>query len=208
MFVTYGDGTCGWRECDPVWLTACDPVIVTQPIARVVPSVVTVYSSPVVEAAPVETPLDRAWSMLASGNPDAMEKFGSLVAAGEFKGRAEMGYMICAALAGQPERAEWAAKWSIREDAEAIVKLPADESVRAGIRREASAGLSAYERGVPAGRADAVTRGLLLLVSGDSPGAWRALEGERESAPEARALLRVMESYEFARPREDRVIPR
>jgi hypothetical protein len=99
-------------------------VVVERPVVVIddTPDVVTVYGEP---AAPEYiTQEEWCWRALADGNPDAMERFGDLVADDDMTGTAALGYAICAAAAGQIERADWAASQALQVDAEIARKVP------------------------------------------------------------------------------------
>ncbi|MCC6660654.1 MAG: hypothetical protein IT437_07180 [Phycisphaerales bacterium] len=108
----------------PIIVDQYPSVIVQRPIVVVerAPSVITVRGEP---AAPEYiTQEEWCWRALATGNPEAMETFGDLVARGNAPGIAELGYAICAAAAGQIERADWAASKALQVDAEIGRKVP------------------------------------------------------------------------------------
>jgi hypothetical protein len=115
-------------------------------------------------------PVDEAWAALAAGDAGAMEKFGRLIGRDSRDGSAELGYAICAARAGQAERAEWGARWAFRKDAAALTKAAA----KPGVQAAAVAALARYSADTAAApdRADAAyTAALLSVLAGDKAGA-------------------------------------
>jgi hypothetical protein len=116
-------------------------------------------------AAPVvlaESNTARGWRLLESGSPGAMEAFGKAVARRE-SADAYLGYSICAANAGQADRAEWAAQSAVRKDARVLAKAPAGEGVRAAAREA----LSRYGTVASAnGKAGQATVAMLSGVAG------------------------------------------
>lgn len=77
----------------------------------------------------VETEAD-AWTALGANDPAAMAMFGRLVAQSRTAGTPEIGYAICAAQAGQLDRAEWAAGLAMRASPDVWTKIPQDEAVK------------------------------------------------------------------------------
>jgi hypothetical protein len=137
---TWYSGSCrprcydGWRDCGYGWSrpSYCAPVYVAPSYCDSYRSGVSVGVSarlaeapcPVAPAVPAEANVDRGWRLLEAGDTGAMEAFGRAVARSEGDGRAHLGYAICAANAGQLDRADWAARTALKKDADVIAKLP------------------------------------------------------------------------------------
>lgn len=166
----------------PVYIAPCPPVIVHRPIVVQRPIVIerpvyqerqVIYTAPppVVTEVQYISQEDWCWRALADGNPGAMEKFGDLMSRSEARGAAELGYAICAAAAGQVERAEWAAAQALHYDAEVARKVPS----LPGLKEQIVAALKNYEL-LAADRTPqrAQTVALLKAAAGDAAGAERA----------------------------------
>lgn len=131
-----------------------------------------------------------AWRSLARGDDDAMERFSRLVARGKGGAVAELGYAVCAAAAGQPDRAEWAARQALAQDPKVIAKAPQVP----GLREAVADALRRYEadtesaRGTP-GRAETVA--VLKAVAGDDAGAARAAQAALKLGSHSAAVARL-----------------
>ena len=168
-------------DCDPfivrrpvVVLDPCPPPLVIERPVIVIedsPDVVTVRGEP---AAPEYiTQEEWCWRALAEGNPDAMERFGELVARDEMSGTAALGYAICAAAAGQIERADWAASEALQVDAEIARKAPP----LPGLKEQIVSALKNYESlATERTPQRAQTISLLKEAAGDDEGARSAAE--------------------------------
>jgi hypothetical protein len=168
----------------PIIIERCDPIVVERPIIIERP----VYQQPqVIYTTPAPAPQvtevqyvsqeEWSWRALASGSPEAMEKFGDLMSRSEARGAAELGYAICAAAAGQVERADWAASQALQYDAEVARKVPNIP----GLKEQIVSALKNYEL-LATDRTPqrAQTIALLKAAAGDLEGSDRAMAAAQE----------------------------
>ena len=143
---------------------------------------------PVAPQVPAETSVARGCRLMEAGEPGAMEAFGRAVARSE-GADAYLGYAICAANAGQNQRAEWAARTALRKDAKVLAKAPAG----AGVKGAADAALTKFAGSTPgANEGRWFTVAVLSTLSGDAEGAATAsarLAGVDEAADNLRAAV-------------------
>jgi hypothetical protein len=179
------------RWCEPVYVRPCPPVVYTEPCVQVVRPVYVVpqpvyvtdyYPTQVQTFVNAPTPVvtvpirhvseeEWAWRALAKGDVDAMERFGKLAAASDATATADAGYAVCAAAAGQIDRADWAAAQALARDPDVARKLPD----LPGLRDRIGAALRNYEslpQEKTAVRAQTVS--FLKALAGDAEGAARA----------------------------------
>jgi len=119
---------------------------------------------------PAETNTARGWRLLEAGDKGAMEAFGRAVARSE-SADAYLGYSICAAKAGQTDRAEWSARTAMTKDAQVLAKAPEGKGVKAA----AAEALTRYTQKTRGrGETAEFTVAVLSEASGDAQGAAEA----------------------------------
>lgn len=167
--------------CPPVY-TPCGTGYAAAPASRYGNSDQTAYASaeapasavrmaasprPVAPTVPTETNTARGWRLLEAGDKGAMEAFGRAVARSE-SADAYLGYSICAAKAGQTDRAEWSARTAMTKDAQVLARAPEGKGVKAAAA-EALARYTQKTRG--RGETAEFTVAVLREASGDAQGA-------------------------------------